>query len=256
MKKILLALLTLVFSQTASASGFTFLSSVAHKLHIPEHNITFVIIALSILIIGLIYQSKVSAAPNIVIPDKGISFRNIVEAFGEFIYNLCRNTMGEKEAKQYFPVIGMLFLFIFFSNVIGLVPGFLPPTDNINTTLALGVFVFIYYNVVGIKEMGLVGHIKHFMGPVWYLAFLILPIEIISHAVRPLSLALRLRGNMFGDHLVLSIFSGLLPYIVPIIFLVLGLFVCFIQAFVFTLLTMVYISLATAHHDHDEQEAH
>ena len=179
-----------------------------------------------------------------------------MEAFGEFIYNLCRNTMGEKEAKQYFPVIGMLFLFIFFSNVIGLVPGFLPPTDNINTTLALGVFVFIYYNVVGIKEMGLVGHIKHFMGPVWYLAFLILPIEIISHAVRPLSLALRLRGNMFGDHLVLSIFSGLLPYIVPIIFLVLGLFVCFIQAFVFTLLTMVYISLATAHHDHDEQEAH
>jgi F-type H+-transporting ATPase subunit a len=257
MKKTLLALITLISAQSALAGdGFTFLSGVAHKLHLPEYSITFILVALFILVVGVIYRSKVQSTSNIVVPDKGISFRNLVEAYGEFIYNLCRNTMGEKEAKQYFPVIAMLFTFIFFSNLIGLVPGFLPPTEYINTTLALGTFVFIYYNIMGIKEMGLVGHIKHFMGPVWYLAILIFPIEIVSHAVRPISLALRLRGNMFGDHLVLSIFSGLLPYVVPIAFLILGLFVCFIQAFVFTLLTMVYISLATAHHDHDEHEAH
>ncbi len=149
-------------------------------------------------------------------------------------------------------MVSIIFLYIFISNFIGLIPGFLPPTDNINTTLALGVFIFIYYNYQGIRAQGLIGHLKHFMGPVWYLAFLMLPIELISHAVRPVSLALRLRGNMFGDHLVLSIFSGLVPYVVPIIFMVLGLFVCFIQSFVFSLLSMVYISLATAHHDHEE----
>jgi F-type H+-transporting ATPase subunit a len=150
----------------------------------------------------------------------------------------------------------LLFTFVFINNVIGLLPGFLPPTDNFNTTLALGVFVFLYYNYQGIRAQGIVGHIKHFMGPVWYLAILIFPIELISHTVRPLSLGLRLKGNMEGDHLVLSIFSGLVPYIVPIPFYVIGLFVCFMQAFVFTLLTMVYISLATAHHDHDEAHAH
>ena len=94
------------------------------------------------------------------------------------------------------------------------------------------------------------------MGPVWNLAPLIFVIEIISHCVRPLSLALRLRGNMYGDHLVLSIFSDLVPLGVPVIFLFIGLFVCFVQAFVFSLLSMVYISLATEHHDHDEAEAH
>jgi F-type H+-transporting ATPase subunit a len=164
--------------------------------------------------------------------------------------------MGEEEAKKYFTVIMLLFTFVFVNNLIGLLPGFLPPTDNINTTLALGVFVFLYYNYQGIRAQGIVGHIKHFMGPVWYLAILIFPIELISHVVRPLSLGLRLKGNMEGDHLVLSIFSGLVPYLVPIPFYVIGLFVCFMQAFVFTLLTMVYISLATAHHDHDEAHAH
>jgi F-type H+-transporting ATPase subunit a len=257
MRKLLgLVLIGLTFSSVSHAGGFTFFSSLAHKAHVPEHMFTFTFIAILLTIAGLLYRSKVASAENAMIPDAGISYRNIVEAFGEFIYNLCRSTMGEKEATKYFPVIGMVFITVFISNLIGLVPGFLPPTDNVNTTLALGLFVFIYYNIMGIKEQGIVGHIKHFMGPVWYLSPLILIIELISHSVRPISLALRLRGNMFGDHLVLSIFSGILPYIVPIAFLVLGLFVCFIQAFVFTLLTMVYISLATAHHDHDEHEAH
>ncbi|MFZ4712916.1 MAG: F0F1 ATP synthase subunit A [Bacteriovoracaceae bacterium] len=256
MFKALVALLSILFSVSATASGFTFLSKVATTIHTEEHVLTFTLIAGLLTVVGMLYRSKVASVGNAIIPDKGITFRNIVEAFGEFIYGLCRSTMGEHEAKKYFSCIATLFTFIFISNLIGLIPGFLPPTDNINTTLALGIFVFVYYNYHGIKEQGLVGHIKHFMGPVWYLAFLIFPIELISHAVRPVSLALRLRGNMFGDHLVLSIFSGMLPYVVPIAFLILGLFVCFIQAFVFSLLTMVYISLATAHHDHDGHEAH
>ncbi len=254
--KLFLTILFGFYASNSMASGYTFLSHFAHQWHVPEHVITFLIIAFVISLFGLIYRMKSKDINKSVIPDKGTTFRNIVEAFGEFVYGLCRSTMGEKEAHKYFPVICMIFVFIFLSNLTGLIPGFLPPTDNINTTLALGLFVFLYYNYQGIKAQGLIGHLKHFAGPVWYLAPLIFVIELISHAVRPISLALRLRGNMFGDHLVLSIFSGLLPYIVPIAFMILGLFVCFIQAFVFTLLTMVYISLATAHHDHDEAGAH
>ena len=131
-------------------------------------------------------------------------------------------------------------------------PGFLPPTENLNTTLALGVFAFVYYNIQGCKAQGTWNYIKHFAGPLWYMAVLIFPIEIISNLVRPLSLALRLRYNIFGDHVAMGIFSDLVPLFVPVIFLFLGLLVSVIQAYVFSTLTMVYISLATAHHDHDE----
>lgn len=257
MFKRLIAASFLIFQANAFAGGgFTWFANLEHALHIPQHIITLVAVSLIVLVLGFVYRLKVKKVSNPAIPDKGLSFRNFFEALGEFIYNLTKNIMGEKEAQKYFPMVVMVFSFIFLNNVIGLIPGFLPPTDNINTTLALGLFVFIYYNVEGIKAQGLVGHIKHFMGPVWYLAILIFPLELISHSVRPLSLGLRLKGNMEGDHLVLSIFSGLIPYIVPIPFYVIGLFVCFMQAFVFTLLTMVYISLATEHHDHDEHGAH
>jgi F-type H+-transporting ATPase subunit a len=256
MMRLFTLLLTFMAPSLAMASGYTFLSHLEHSLHVGQHVITFALVGFLFLIMGLIYRAKISESKNVIVPDRGITFRNIFEALGQFIYNLCRNIMGEEEAKKYFTVIMLLFTFVFANNLIGLIPGFLPPTDNFNTTLALGVFVFLYYNYQGIRAQGLVGHIKHFMGPVWYLAVLIFPIEIISHTVRPLSLGLRLKGNMEGDHLVLSIFSGLIPYLVPIPFYVIGLFVCFMQAFVFTLLTMVYISLATAHHDHDEEHAH
>jgi F-type H+-transporting ATPase subunit a len=251
---------TLVFgffmSSSAFAGGYTFMSHLEHALHIKQHVITFALVGLLFILKGVFYRARVSGVKNPIIPDRGITFRNIFEGLGQFIYNLARNIMGEEEAKKYYTVIMLLFTFVFANNLVGLIPGFLPPTDNFNTTLALGVFVFLYYNYQGIRAQGLVGHIKHFMGPVWYLAVLIFPIEIISHTVRPLSLGLRLKGNMEGDHLVLSIFSGLIPYIIPIPFYVIGLFVCFMQAFVFTLLTMVYISLATAHHDHEEHAHH
>lgn len=255
-QKLIAAAFLFAHSSAFASGGFTWLGGLSHSLHLPEHTVTLILTSLIVLILGFVYRLKVKSVKNPTIPDKGISFRNFFEAIGEFIYNLTKNIMGEKEAEKYFPMVVMVFSFIFLNNVIGLIPGFLPPTDNLNTTLALGVFVFIYYNIEGIKAQGLVGHIKHFMGPVWYLAILIFPLELISHSVRPVSLGLRLKGNMEGDHLVLSIFSGLVPYLVPIPFYVIGLFVCFMQAFVFTLLTMVYISLATEHHDHDEHAAH
>ena len=262
MKKLAaLSLLFLSFDSYAG-SGFRWIGTVAHNFHIPEHILTFVFIGTLLTIIGLTYRAKIAKVSNVVIPDKGITFRNLVEAYGKFIYTQCNAVLGEKEAPKYFQFVATIFLLIFLSNVIGLFPGFLPPTETLNTTLALGCFSFLYYNVKGCKELGTINYLKHFAGPLWYLAFLIFPIEILSNFIRPMSLALRLQGNMMGDHKVLETFSGLevlglkLSLFVPMPFYILGLLVCFIQAYVFTMLSMVYISLATAHHDHDEAHAH
>jgi F-type H+-transporting ATPase subunit a len=157
--------------------------------------------------------------------------------------------IGKHDAPIYFPVIGSLFVFIFFSNMLGLIPGVIPSTENLNTTLAVGTFVFVYYNYAGLRAHGL-AYLKHFLGPVLWLAPLMLVIELASHIFRPISLALRLRGNIMGDHVVLHVFSGLVPLILPVVFYGMGVFVAFIQAFVFCLMTMVYISLSTAHDDH------
>ncbi|MEX0798338.1 MAG: F0F1 ATP synthase subunit A, partial [Bacteriovoracaceae bacterium] len=204
--KFILALLAGSFSSTAyAAGGFTWLGSVAHQLNVPEHTVTYAFVCLLFLLAGVVYKLKTASTDSAVVPDRGISFRNIFEAIGQFFYELSRNIMGEKDAKRYFTLIITIFSTIFLSNVIGIVPGFYPPTENLNTTLALGLFVFIYYNYQGIRVQGVVGHMKHFLGPVIALAPLMLVIELISHAVRPVSLGLRLKGNMEGDHLVLTI---------------------------------------------------
>jgi F-type H+-transporting ATPase subunit a len=182
------------------------------------------------------------------VPDEKLTYKNFFEIIAESLFGLTENVIGHHDAPIYFPVIGTLFVFIFTSNLVGLIPGVLPPTENLNTTLALGAFVFIYYNYAGVRAHGL-AYFKHFLGPILWLAPLMLIIEIASHLFRPLSLALRLRGNIMGDHVVLGVFSGLVPYLLPVVFYGLGVFVAFIQAFVFCLMTMVYISLSTAH-DH------
>lgn len=247
-----IALASLISTSAFAAGGFNWMNGIAHALHVPQQIVTFGSIGLIVILIGLIYLAKLSSVKNTIIPDKGVTIRNLVEAYGQFIYNQCNSVIGEDQGYKYFPFIATLFLFIFLSNIIGLVPGFLPPTEFLSTTFALGTVAFVYYNIKGCKEVGTLNYIKHFAGPLWYMAFIIFPIEILSNFIRPVSLALRLRGNMYGDHIVLSVFSDMAPLIIPVIFLFLGLLVSAIQAFVFTSLTMVYISLATAHHDHDD----
>lgn len=267
MKKLRLLALSLVSLNAFAAGGFTWLGTLAHKLHLhaPDHVMTLSVVAFLLVLVGLLYRAKVSklSLEERIIPDKGITLRNLVEMYGNFIYTQCRAVIGEEDSPKYFKFISFLFLTIFISNVIGLIPGFLPPTEYINTTLALGVLSFVYYNIKGCKELGTMNYLAHFAGPLWYMAILIFPIEILSNMIRPLSLALRLRGNMMGDHHVLTTFLNLEvlgvnvgAFGAAIPFYLLGLLVCFIQAYVFTMLTMVYISLATAHHDHDEHHAH
>jgi F-type H+-transporting ATPase subunit a len=230
---------------------FTWLSFIGLG-HFPSHVVMAVIVAATLVLTTLVARAQLTAvvrsADGGLVPDSKMTYRNFFEIIAENLYSLTQSVIGHHDAPIYFPVIGTVFVFIFVSNLLGLIPGLLPPTDNINTTLALGVFVFLYYNFAGLKANGL-SYLKHFFGPILWLAPLMFVIEIASHIFRPLSLALRLRGNIMGDHIVLHVFSGLVPLLLPVIFYGLGVFVAFIQAFVFCLMTMVYISLSTAH-DH------
>lgn len=253
----------LSWSSGGGHHGFSWINSIPGLAEVPNHVATFVLIGVILVSTTFVARLQllrvVQSESQGLIPDARLSYRNFFEIVAEKLYELTQTVMGEHEAARFFPLIGTLFVYIFVSNLIGLIPGFLPPTDNLNTTLALGLFVFIYYNAMGFKEHGL-GYLKHFIGPILSKNLLLIPlllafhllmflIETISHIVRPVSLGLRLRGNIMGDHMVLNIFNDLVPAFVPMIFNALGLFVCFIQAFVFCLLTMVYISLSTAH-DH------
>lgn len=173
--------------------------------------------------------------------------QNFMEVVIGGIENMIVETMGE-HGRPFFPLIATLALFILVSNLIGLVPGFFPPTANINTTAACAIIVFLSTHVVGIKHHGL-HYLKHFMGPIAWLAPVMFFIEVIGHLSRPVSLTLRLFGNMNGHELVLMIFFGLAPFLVPLPMILMGVLVSFIQAFVFMLLAMIYIqgSLEEAH---------
>ena len=194
--------------------------------------------------IHAIYTADREAA---LIPEERLTDRNIIEMACENLLKLFQSILHD-DAQKYFPLLASIFLYVFLSNLFGMIPGFIPPTQNVNTNFAVGIVVFLYYNYQGFKEHG-AAYLKHFLGPVWWMAWLMLPIELISHIVRPISLSLRLYGNMTGDHAVLGAFSELTPLFVPMIFMALGLFVCFLQAFVFTLLSSLYIAMAVSH-DH------
>ncbi len=215
----------------------------------PSHVVTFVIVLLALSFLGFFYRKKLQKWNNLA-PSPKLGILSSFDFLSNYIFNLAKSVMGEDLAIRHFPYVFYVFLLILFCNLLGAVPGFFPPTANLNTTLAFGLLTFLYYNIYGIIRQGPIKYAKHFFGPVAYLSFLILPIELVSHVVRPIALALRLRGNISGDHLVLEIFSNMVPYIVPVIFLGLGIFVAFIQAFVFSLLTMVYISMASHSEEH------
>lgn len=202
-------------------------------------------LAASALIISAIFANRrLKNTERCLVPSDKPTPATLFEVIVEALLNLMEGVMGKK-AWKFFPLIGGLFIYILTCNILGLIPGMTPPTENINTNAACAIIVFIYYNYLGIKEQGFIHYLKHFMGPVIWLGPLMLVIELISHLVRPVSLSVRLFGNMTGDHMVLGVFSNLVPLFVPVIFMGLGLFISFIQAFVFSLLSIIYISLAT-----------
>jgi F-type H+-transporting ATPase subunit a len=155
-------------------------------------------------------------------------------------------------AVRYFPVIATFGILILISNLMGLIPGLMAPTSSTSVTFALGVSSFVYYNAIGIRENGLAGHLRHFAGPIPWLAFLLFPIELVSNFVRPLSLGIRLFGNLFGDEKILGTITDLAPkgLVLPVLVMPLSLFVAFMQTFIFVLLSIIYISeVSHPHHE-------
>jgi F-type H+-transporting ATPase subunit a len=205
-------------------------------LHVPNvpEQVVYSWVAMTVLI-GLSLAARFSlkkTAPT--------GVQNVLETVVSGLENFVVDIMGP-EGRHYLSLIGSLFLFILVCNLEGLIPGFDSPTANINTTLALALVTFTATHYIGIKRHG-IGYIKHFMGPMWALAPLMLPIELISHFARVMSLTFRLFGNMVAKHKLLLVLALLAPYIAPVPILGLGLLVAFVQALVFTLLTMLYLS--------------
>jgi F-type H+-transporting ATPase subunit a len=231
---------------------------------VPDHTLTAFLIMDLLLLVGYCARRSLLQAQDPVIPDERLSIRNLIELLVEFVVGLSDSIIGVK-GRRYVHLFGAFFLFILTANLFGLIPGFSPPTNNFNVTLGLGLVSFAAYNYFGFREHG-VAYIKQFMGPMTslpspgrkILSFLFAPILIvsiffffalegISHMVRPVSLGLRLFGNMFGDHLVLEIFTDLTPWVIPVLFYMLGALVSVIQAFVFTLLSVIYLAMALSH---------
>lgn len=176
--------------------------------------------------------------------------QNFLELVVESIRGLIEDVIGHGTARIYLPVIGAFALFIFVSNLFGLFYFLQPPTASLSTTVALAVASFFYFNAQGIRANGFWGYIKHFLGPVWWLAPLFFVIEIIGNFARILSLSLRLFMNIYGEHSVTGFFASLAPILVPWPLMALGLFTALLQSFIFITLTAVYINLMTAHEEH------
>ena len=191
--------------------------------------------------VGLVVFSFVMRGRLQVVPGK---VQSIIEILFELIIDLAKDAMGPKGTK-FIPLVLTFFFFILISNFLGLIPGLYPPTANINTTLALALMVFILYNVVGFIEHG-PGYIKQFMGPIPWLAPFMFPLEVMSHLARPLSLSFRLFGNMFGHESLMMVLLILMPYSIALLLFssILGVIAVVLQAFIFSLLTMVYLGLA------------
>ena len=204
-----------------------------HFAHAYPHVIYSWLAILLLIIFAVLATRKIG-----MVPTKGQNFFEIViSGMEEFMVDITGD-----EGRWFFPIVATIFIYISFCNLMGLVPGFYPPTASINTTVSCAIPVFLFTHYIGIKYHG-IKYIKHFLGPVWWLIPIVLPIEIIGHLARVLSLSFRLFGNITGHELVLGILFMLAgAFFAPLPIMAMGIFVAFVQAFVFFLLSVMYFA--------------
>lgn len=211
------------------------LIGLGHFAHEYPHVVYSWAVMVLLIIVGALGAKHISMIPGKV---QNV-FEMIISGLEEFTVS-----MAGEEGRRFFPFVATIFLYIFFANLAGLVPGCFSPTADLNTTLSCAIPVFFFTHYVGIKMHG-VHYIKHFLGPVWWMIPIILPIEIIGHLARVLSLSFRLFGNIMGKELVLGILFMLAgAFFAPLPIMALGVFVSFVQAFIFYLLAVMYFTLA------------
>jgi F-type H+-transporting ATPase subunit a len=238
---------------------------------IPQHTFFALLAMVMLVVFAWRARAALARANDPVIPSNRLDVKNLAELLVGFVVSQSDAIIGPK-GRKYLPLFGSFFAFILVSNLFGLLPGFSPPTSNLNTTLGLALISFLAYNFFGLREQG-TAYLKHFLGPMTSLpptksmivSLLFIPVllvstsfflilELASHLFRPLSLSLRLFGNMFGDHMVIEVFVELTKLVIPVAFYGLGTLVSVIQAFVFTMLSMIYVTLAVSHGHEDEHE--
>jgi F-type H+-transporting ATPase subunit a len=196
-----------------------------------------------LVIVSLLIRASLST-------DKPGGLQHFFESTYEFVKSLARDA-GVEKPEKYMSYFATIFIFIASMNLIGLVPAFESPTMFAWVPAGLAIWTFFYFNMAGFRTNG-IGYLKHFLGPIWWVAPLLFPVEIISTFIRPLSLTVRLYGNMYAGEQVTLVFLNLTKLFIPVIFMALHVFVSLVQAYVFTMLTMIYIAGATAGHGHDD----
>lgn len=214
-----------------------------HHDILPPHVVMVILVFLGLTIFALLLRSRLSV-------DNPGGLQQTLELIASGIMGLTADMTGV-DPRRFFPLLGTLFFYILCGNLLGLFPGFMSPTSNINATASMAIMVFFYYNYVGFKANGFVKYMAHFAGPSLMIAPLMFVIEIISHCARPFSLSVRLFGNIYAEELIIGSLNSMFPFLVALPVMAIGLFASTIQAFVFIVLTMVYLGGAVEHSDHD-----
>lgn len=227
---------------------------------VPAHVVMILLVSLGLIVFAAVVRRGLSF-------DNPGSVQQILEIIVEGLLQFMRDIIGPTH-RRYFPLIGTLFIYILIGNILGLVPGFMSPTSNLNVTAGCGIIVFLFYNYEGFRAQGFVGYLKHFFGPSIVIGPLLFVIEIVSHFARPMSLSLRLFGNIFAEEMVIGAFNNIFPFLIALPVMGLALFASTLQAFIFCVLSMVYIGGAVelghgdtqggrhGETDHDQGEAH
>lgn len=212
-----------------------------------SHDHSFIFLTHMLLTAAIVLIIAKMATSNLRLVPSGT--QNVMEAYLSGVLAMGADVMGKAEARRYLPLVATIGLFVGIANIIGVIPGFEAPSAFLDFTLALALVVFVYYNFEGIRRNGIISYFKHFMGPVWWLAWLMFPIEIVSHISRIISLSFRLFGNVKGDDMFLMVILMLAPWLLPMIPFALLTFMAFLQAFIFMMLTYVYLGGAVLLHD-------
>ncbi len=216
---------------------FTFFGLISHD-HAFIYVTHLLLAATLVLVIAKMAMANLRVVPT--------GTQNLMEAYLSGVLSMGADVMGKEEARKYLPLVATIGLFVGIANIIGIIPGFEAPTAFLDFTLALALVVFVYYNFEGIRRNGVIAYFKHFLGPVWWLAWLMFPIEIVSHISRIISLSFRLFGNVKGDDMFLMVILMLAPWLLPMIPFALLSFMALLQAFIFMMLTYVYLGGAIA----------
>ena len=225
------------------------LALIGVKVQDPAHCVPDYIVMVLIVAVVLVVLLGLAARKRERVPGK---IQNVLELIIGFFESQLEEVIGPG-SRKFLPMIGTVGLFIFVSNMLGVIPGLMSPTSKLNVTIGCALTVFVYYHYQGMKAQGVLRYLKHFAGPIPALAPLMVPIELISHFSRPVSLSIRLFSNIFAEDVLIVVIASIIPFILPLPFIALSLFTAVLQAYVFVLLACIYISSAVAHDEEHEE---